>query len=114
MRARQPVGPLLRAAGVGPEVLVGLCVERSVEMMVAVLGILKAGGAFVPLNPLYPQERLSFMIGDAGLSLLLTEQVPAGATACCQSCGRCVWTRKRLDLRLSRRRIWPAGAAPIT
>jgi amino acid adenylation domain-containing protein len=72
-RANQ-LGHYLRAAGVGPEVLVGLCLERSVEMIVAVLGILKAGGAFVPLNPLYPEERLSFMIGDAGLSLLLTEQ----------------------------------------
>jgi amino acid adenylation domain-containing protein len=72
-RANQ-LGHYLRAAGVGPEVLVGLCVERSVEMIVALLGILKAGGAFVPLNPLYPQERLSFMIADAGLSLLLTEQ----------------------------------------
>ena len=76
-RANQ-LGHYLRAAGVGPEVLVGLCVERSVAMIVAVLGILKAGGAFVPLNPLDPAERLSFMIGDAGLSLLVTEQALLG------------------------------------
>ena len=76
-RANQ-LGHYLRAAGVGPEVLVGLCLERSVEMIVAVLGILKAGGAFVPLNPHDPAERLSFMIGDAGLSLLLTQQALLG------------------------------------
>ena len=48
----------LRSLGVGPDVLVGLCVERSVEMLVGVLGILKAGGAYVPLDPAYPTERL--------------------------------------------------------
>src|SRR5262249_14225882 len=64
----------LRHLGVGTEVLVGLCIERSVEMIVAVLGILKAGGAFVPLDPTYPQGRLSFIVQNAGLSILVTQQ----------------------------------------
>jgi surfactin family lipopeptide synthetase A len=59
--------------GVGPDVLVGICVERSVEMVVGLLGILKAGGAYVPLDPAYPRERLSFMLEDAGVSVLLTQ-----------------------------------------
>ncbi|HXQ69567.1 MAG TPA: amino acid adenylation domain-containing protein, partial [Pyrinomonadaceae bacterium] len=63
----------LRTLGVGPEVLVGLCLPRSLELVVAVLGILKAGGAYVPLDAEYPAERLSFMVEDAGVSLLLTE-----------------------------------------
>ncbi|MBF2007873.1 MAG: amino acid adenylation domain-containing protein [Chlorogloeopsis fritschii C42_A2020_084] len=64
----------LQKLGVKPEVLVGICVERSLEMIVGVLGILKAGGAYVPLDPAYPQERLNLMVGDANLSLLLTQQ----------------------------------------
>jgi len=64
----------LQALGVGPEVLVGICVNRSVEMVVGLLGILKAGGAYVPLDPSYPQERLSWMLEDADLKVLLTEQ----------------------------------------
>src|SRR5262249_5408427 len=55
----------LRALGVGPEVLVGLYVERSVEMVIGLWGVLKAGGAYVPLDPTYPQERLAFMLSDA-------------------------------------------------
>ncbi|MUH00601.1 amino acid adenylation domain-containing protein, partial [Scytonema sp. UIC 10036] len=64
----------LRSVGVGPEVLVGLCVERSLEMVVGLLGILKAGGAYVPIDPLLPQERLAFILEDAQISLLLTQQ----------------------------------------
>ncbi len=64
----------LRSLGVGADVLVGLCVERSLEMVVGLLGILKAGGAYVPLDPEYPQERLGFMLEDAQLSVLLTQQ----------------------------------------
>jgi amino acid adenylation domain-containing protein len=64
----------LSAAGVGSEVLVGLCLERSVEMVVAVLGVLKAGGVYVPLDPAYPQERLAFMLADSRITVLLTEE----------------------------------------
>jgi amino acid adenylation domain-containing protein len=64
----------LRRLGVGPEVRVGLCLDRSVEMVVAVLGILKAGGAYLPLDPQYPLERLHFMLEDAGIAVLLTQE----------------------------------------
>ncbi|MDC3955511.1 AMP-binding protein, partial [Polyangium jinanense] len=64
----------LRALGVGPEVRVGLCVERSLEMVVGLLAILKAGGAYVPLDPGYPRERLAFMLTDARPAVLLTQQ----------------------------------------
>ncbi len=60
--------------GVSSEVLVGICMERSVEMIVGLLGILKAGGAYVPLDPSYPQERLNFMLEDAQVSVLLTQE----------------------------------------
>ncbi|MGK3987806.1 amino acid adenylation domain-containing protein [Sorangium sp. So ce136] len=62
----------LRALGVGPEVRVGLCVERSLAMVVGLLAILKAGGAYVPLDPSYPPERLAFMLADADVPVLLT------------------------------------------
>ncbi len=64
----------LRGLGVGPEVLVGLCIERSLNMVVGLLGILKAGGAYVPLDPAYPRERLAFMLEDARVSVVLTEE----------------------------------------
>jgi len=64
----------LRKLGVGPEVLVGLFVERSIEMVVGLLGILKAGGAYVPLDPSYPLERLTFMLEDSRASVLLTQE----------------------------------------
>ncbi|MBS9386560.1 MAG: amino acid adenylation domain-containing protein [Dolichospermum sp. BR01] len=64
----------LQSLGVGADVLVGICVERSWEMIVGLLGILKAGGAYVPLDPEYPTERLTFMLADAQVSVLLTQQ----------------------------------------
>ena len=69
----------LRALGVGPEVLVAICLERSLEMVIGLLGILKAGGASMPLDPAYPKERLAFMLKDAHAPVLLTrEQLVAG------------------------------------
>jgi len=71
-RANQ-LGHYLQSLGVGPEVLVGICVERSIEMVVGLLGILKAGGAYVPLDPTYPAERLAFMVQDANVPVLLSQ-----------------------------------------
>lgn len=73
LRANQ-LAHYLQSLGVGSEVLVGLCVERSLEMVVGVLGILKAGGAYVPLDYAYPEERLAFMLQDAQVSVLLTQE----------------------------------------
>jgi len=64
----------LHALGVGPEVIVGVCIERSLDMTVALLGVLKAGGACVPLDATYPVQRLTFMLNDAAPSVLLTQQ----------------------------------------
>lgn len=64
----------LRALGIGPETPVGICVERSLEMIVGLLGILKAGGVYVPLDPAYPRQRLQFMLEDAGANVLLTQE----------------------------------------
>jgi amino acid adenylation domain-containing protein len=64
----------LRKSGVGPEVLVGICLERSLEMIVGLLGILKAGGAYLPLDPAYPKERLAFILQDTAVPVLLTQQ----------------------------------------
>lgn len=63
----------LRSLGVGAETLVGLCIDRSLEMLIALLGILKAGGAYVPLDPLYPEERLAFVIENSKINLILTQ-----------------------------------------
>ncbi|MDR4495603.1 MAG: amino acid adenylation domain-containing protein [Nitrospirales bacterium] len=72
-RANQ-VAHFLQRHGVGPEVRVGVCLDRSPEMVVALLGILKAGGAYVPLDPSYPQERLAFIRQDAQITVLLTQE----------------------------------------
>ncbi|NLG52156.1 MAG: AMP-binding protein, partial [Chloroflexi bacterium] len=63
----------LRKRGVGPEVLVGLCVERAPEALVGMLAVLKAGGAYLPLDPDYPPERLAYMLADARVPVLLTQ-----------------------------------------
>jgi amino acid adenylation domain-containing protein len=68
------VAERLRRHGVGPEVLVGLYMERSLDLVVGVLGILKAGGAYVPMDPQYPRERVSFMLADAQPLAVLTQQ----------------------------------------
>jgi amino acid adenylation domain-containing protein len=63
----------LQAFDVGPEVLVGICVERSIEMIIGICGVLKAGGAYVPLDPAYPKERLALMLEDSRAPILLTQ-----------------------------------------
>ena len=70
-RSNQLARYLIRM-GVGPDVLVGLCVERSLDMVVAIVGILKAGGAYLPLDPRYPKDRLAFMVEDAKPPVVLT------------------------------------------
>jgi amino acid adenylation domain-containing protein len=72
----------LRLLGVGPETQVGVMMERSLELVISLLAILKAGGAYVPFDPSYPEERLAFMLNDAGVRVLLTqarllERIPA-------------------------------------
>ena len=81
-RANQ-VAHYLQNLGVETESLVGICMERSLDMVVGVLGILKAGGAYVPLDPAYPQQRLEWMVEDAQIQVMLTqehllEQIPGG------------------------------------
>ncbi|SFO40854.1 non-ribosomal peptide synthetase [Nitrosospira briensis] len=73
MRANRLAHKLV-SMGMGPDVRVGVAMERSLEVIVTLLAVLKAGGAYVPLDPEYPAERLSFMIKDSGMSLLLTEE----------------------------------------
>ena len=65
----------LAKLGVGPNVRVGVCMERSPELLVALLGVLKAGGAYVPLDPAYPQERLAYMLEDSGAGVLISQSV---------------------------------------
>ena len=67
----------LKALGVGPEVVVGLSVERGLDLVAAVLGILKAGGAYLPLEPSLPEERLEFMAQDAGVGALVVDSAGA-------------------------------------
>ena len=64
----------LRDLGVGPDTRAGICVNRSIEMLVGLLGILKTGGCYLPLDPAYPKERLAFMLEDSQASVLLTQQ----------------------------------------
>jgi amino acid adenylation domain-containing protein len=72
-RANQ-IAHVLAAQGVGPEVRVGICVERSPSMLIGLLGILKAGGCYVPLDPAYPKARLAYLLADSGVGLVLTER----------------------------------------
>jgi len=72
-RANQ-LAHFLRKQGAGPDVLVGVSLDRSLDMVVALLGVLKAGAAYVPLDPTYPADRLAFMVEDSGLKVLLTQE----------------------------------------
>src|ERR1044071_7896422 len=72
-RRSNQVAKWLKEMGVGEEDVVGLCVERSVEMVVGMLGVLKAGGAYLPLDGEYPEARLEYMLEDAGARVVMTE-----------------------------------------
>ena len=76
-RANQ-LGRYLRQEGVGPEEVVGICLERSVEMVVGMLGVMKAGGAFLPMEATTPASRLSYMVADAGVKLVITKKGKVG------------------------------------
>ncbi len=71
----------LRAAGAGPESLIGVCSSRSPDLVVAILGIWKAGAAYLPLDPGYPRPRLAYMVGDAGVSHVVADEAGRAATA---------------------------------
>ena len=73
-RQANQIGHYLRSLGIGPDVLVGLRMERSTRLIAALLGILKAGGAYLPLDLAYPKDRIAFMLADARVPVLLTEQ----------------------------------------
>jgi natural product biosynthesis luciferase-like monooxygenase protein len=78
----------LKSVGIGAENLVGICMHRSPQLLIGLLGILKAGSAYVPLDPAYPSERLAFMLEDAGVAILVTEQkltghLPGGVGVVC-------------------------------
>ena len=73
-RRANSVAAQLTTLGVGPDVLVGVFVERSVEMMIGLLGVLKAGGAYVPMDPKYPHARIAMMLEDAHVNVVLTQQ----------------------------------------
>jgi amino acid adenylation domain-containing protein len=73
-KANQVAHALIRR-GIGPETLVGVCLRRSPELIVALLGVWKAGAAYVPLDPDYPPERLAFMAGDSGMRVLITDEL---------------------------------------
>ena len=104
-RANQ-LARLLRGLGVGPETFVGVCLERSVDLVVALLGTLKAGGVYVPLDPHYPAERLSFMVRDTEAPVLLTNEpflsrlagVGGRRVVCLDSCRQEISTYPKDDL----------------
>ena len=102
-----PTGWRISCAGSasGRRRVVGLCVERSPEMVIGLLGILKAGGAYLPLDPGYPAERLSFMLGDAGACVLVTQQALVSRLPS-RRCRSARAARRRLG-----RAVAPAGAA---
>ncbi|QLE40068.1 amino acid adenylation domain-containing protein [Nostoc sp. C052] len=72
-KANQLAHYLIQNHQIQPESLIGICVERSLEMIIGVLGVLKAGGAYLPIDPNYPQERIGLMLEDSGTSVLLTQ-----------------------------------------
>ena len=113
-RPRQSTGASSASSRRRPEVVVGLCVERSLEMMVALLGILKAGGAYLPLDPAYPPERLAFMLEDAAAPVLLTQSALLRTAA--RTCGqnRMLGRRLALDRPTSHHGPSPIACTPPT
>jgi amino acid adenylation domain-containing protein len=100
-RANQ-IAHYLKQLGVGPEVFAGLCLERSAEMVVAILGILKAGGAYLPLDPDWPSERLSFILNDAKAPVLITKRQFLPRLASCDASTVCLDSDGQVMARQSR------------
>src|SRR6185436_15261411 len=96
----------LQGLGAGPEVRVAICLERSVDLVVAILAVLKAGAAYVPLDPAYPRERLAFMLEDSRAAVLLTH------TALAPRCPEHAGARVCLDAEAAAIAARPAGAVP--
>jgi amino acid adenylation domain-containing protein len=95
-RRSNQVAHHLRKLGVGPDVLVGLYVDRSTDIFVGILGILKAGGAYLPLDPVYPKERLAFMLDDAKVPVLLTQRLIASELPAIEAKILCFDTDRKL------------------
>ena len=96
------VAHYLIGKGIGRESLVGIALERSLEMVVAIVGVLKAGAAYVPLDPEYPKARLEYMLADARPAVVLTtESLREAAAAERRDRVAAVWMRRR------RKRNWP-------
>ena len=87
----------LQSLGVGPDVLVGVCAERSLELVVGLLAVLKAGGAYLPLDPEYPAERIDDMVTDAGLGVVLVQGAAAQALAWPEGVRRILLERDELS-----------------
>jgi amino acid adenylation domain-containing protein len=83
-RRSNQVAHELAQRGVGPEVFVGICIKRSIEMVVALLGVLKAGGAYLPLDPSQPETRIEHILREANICILLTEQCTASRLSNCE------------------------------
>ncbi|NYD44509.1 amino acid adenylation domain-containing protein/non-ribosomal peptide synthase protein (TIGR01720 family) [Actinomadura luteofluorescens] len=97
----------LRALGAGPEVRVGVCLDRSIELVVALLAVVKSGGAYVPVDPDHPAERISYVLGDAGVRILVT----SGRASERASAGPDLPT-VRMDEDAAAIGRWPAEAPP--
>jgi amino acid adenylation domain-containing protein/non-ribosomal peptide synthase protein (TIGR01720 family) len=111
------LGHYLRGRGVGPEVRVGICVERSPEMVVALLSVLKAGGAYLPLDPGYPAERMRFMLEDAQAAVVLTQSGLLERLQPCEAWVVCL-DREREEIRMESEerpvvQVWPENLAYI-
>jgi non-ribosomal peptide synthetase component F len=104
----------LRERGVGPQVRVGLALERSLEMVVGLLAILKAGGAYVPLDPEYPLDRLRYMIEDSRIGLLLSQRGCSKPWASCREGGQLVPGGRCRRLAAYSERRWTTSACRST
>ncbi|HET7229393.1 MAG TPA: amino acid adenylation domain-containing protein [Longimicrobium sp.] len=103
----------LAGLGVGPEVRVGICLERGLEVMPAILGVMKAGGAYVPLDRSYPAERLGYMLADSGVRVLLTQGSMVGRIPATPGV-RVVWVDEGADAQAIARESSGAPAAAVT